>query len=176
MVDCKHIIFPGRFQPISNAHIVRINWILNQYPISRLTIVIGDTGELNSINFLTVEERRNMFNVIIGEQKWENVDCVVVEGCEDGVEWGRRVVSLVPSADSVVSDNPFVFEPLKAIGFYHIEYVRSGVSCAEIRSLGFSEWNNHIPESEWKILNELKIWDRIARLPMGSRYPFCINR
>lgn len=172
MVTSGHIIFPGRFQPISNAHIARLEWLLNNYPASKITIVIGDTGDLNKINFLTVEERVQIFTAIIREYAWNRITLAIVRGCADGIEWAKRIKVAVPEADAVASDNPFILEPLKAAGFTTITYNRSGVDCSCIRKAKFVSWIKYIPQFEWDILCKMYIEDRILNLPIGSRYSF----
>ena len=173
MVKSRHIVFPGRFQPISNAHVVRLEWLLNKYPSSKITIVIGDTGDLNKINFLTVEERIQIFTAIIREYAWSRITLTTVHGCADGIEWAKRIKVAVPEADAVASDNPFVLEPLKSAGFTTITYDRSGVDCSCIRKAEFASWMKYIPQLEWDILCRMSIEDRILKLPNGTQYPFC---
>ena len=174
MVGYQHIIFPGRFQPISNAHISRIRWIRERYPSSKVTIVIGDMGELSVVNFLTAEERGQIFRMLIKERGWNNVDLVSVQGCADGVEWAHRVKMAVPMADAVASDNPFVLEPLHAAGLFIIKYERSGESCSLIRETPFSDWTKYIPLSEWKVLGNMSIERRMSSLSTGAKYPFML--
>lgn len=172
MVTSRHIIFPGRFQPISNAHIARLEWLLNNYLASTITIVIGDTGDLNKINFLTVEERVQIFTAIIREYAWSRIKLAIVQGCADGIEWAERIKVAVPEADAVASDNPFILEPLKAAGFTTITYERSGVDCSCIRKKKFANWMKYIPQLEWDMLCRMSIEDRMLNLPIGIRYPF----
>ena len=173
MVTSRHIVFPGRFQPISNAHVARLEWLYNNYHSSKITIVIGDTGNLNKINFLTAEERVHIFSAIIREYGWSRMTLATVHGCADGMEWAKRVKVAVPEADAVASDNPFVLEPLKSAGFTTITYDRSGVDCSCIRKVKFANWMKYIPQLEWNILCRMSIEDRILKLPNGTQYPFC---
>ena len=172
MVTFRHIIFPGRFQPISNAHVARLESLCNNYPSSKITIVIGDTGDLNKTNFLTVEERVQIFTVIIREYAWSRITLAAVQGCADGMEWAKRIKVAVPEADAVASDNPFVLEPLKSAGLTAITYDRNGVDSSCIREMNFASWHKYIPQLEWNMLCKMSIDDRLFSLPHGTRYPF----
>lgn len=172
MVETKSIVFPGRFQPISIAHVERIKWVLYHFPLATITIIIGETGTLNRQNFLTASERITVFNAVFGMTPFSRIRTVVVRGCKDGDEWATRVISAVPDADSVASDNPFVYEPLCRAGLRYIQYVRSGVSCSAFRNLPVTHWAAFIPEVELSFFMKWKIKERISNLPDGCRYPF----
>lgn len=167
-----HIVFPGRFQPISVSHVQRIQWLRKTYPSSRLTVVIGDTGPLNRINFLLPSERMDVFRNVLERNKVEGVGFVVVEGTDDGQVWAQRVLDMVPDADTVASDNPFVTMPLAKAGLEVIMYEREGVSATKIRSMPFSDWEVFLPDGEWEMLRTLGVDKRLETLHGGEKYPF----
>lgn len=168
----RHIVFPGRFQPISVAHINRIQWLRQSFPTACLTVVIGDTGPFNRANFLSTSERAAIFEKVLAIRKIRGVDWVAVLGSGDGEEWARRVILAVPGVDAVASDNPFVIAPLSKMGLRTITYKREGIHASRLRERPFQEWGPSLPEGEWELLCGFGIGERLEILNDDEKYPF----
>ncbi len=172
-MSIRSIVFPGRFQPVSEAHVSRMRWAMCKHPEAKLTVVIGETGVLNRQNFLTADERKEIFELLIEGLGMARVQIAVVSGCSDGCLWAGRVLAAVPDADAVLSDNPFVYEPLRAAGLTAIHYTREGVDGCTIRDRPFAEWKCFVPALEWELLKRWEVPKRICLLYNdGGRYPF----
>jgi len=173
--ESQHGIFPGRFQPLTNAHEQRIKKILQEYPGIVLTIVIGDVGLLNYENFLTPNERVEILKAVVNNRRWNNVKITVVQGGPPR-EWVSSLCQTIPKIDLVFSDNPFVIEPLRACGYKTIAFCREGNCSSDLRNLPFSKWGNEIPGEVFSYISKKNLHYRLKTLPSTGRYPFMMRQ
>jgi nicotinamide-nucleotide adenylyltransferase len=166
-----HAIFPGRFQPPTNAHIQRIQTILTDYPTLQLTIVVGDVGELNKDNFLTPNERVEMFEHIIHTRAWNRVKVTIVRGAP-AHEWIMLLRAAVPHCTMVFSDNPFVTEPLAMAGFTVATFIRDRLDSSGVRGQPIEHWQQNVPEEVYNYIVRHQLHLRLLNLPTTGKYPF----
>ena len=164
-------IFPGRFQPFTNAHLKRIEKIIQDYPGICLTIVVGDVGALNLENFLTPKERVEMIEKTMRSRGLVNIHITVVRGDVPDV-WVDRLRSAVKSFEIVFSDNPFVTEPLRYAGYKVVRYRREGEDSTNLRKKPFTLWRGKVPPEVYAYIHEHKLYNRLLELPSTGRYPF----
>ena len=173
MVEPSSIVFPGRFQPVTNAHLDRLRWIVDVFPKAKVTVVIGDVGALNRANFLTVGERREIFLRILSlECALKHVSVACVAGCADANHWAKSVIGKVPDADAVVSDNLFAIQPLQKIGLAAIRFERNNMNASALREQPVENWISQIPEIEMKLLRYWEVETRLKMLRGEEKYPF----
>lgn len=165
-------VFPGRFQPFTNAHLSRLRWIQQSYPNLTVVVVIGDMGSLSHDNFLRAEERQEMVEDVIAWAALRDVATVVVPGVAPPFEWAASVLKAVPGASVVVTDNPFAYEPLAAAGLKVVTYERTGVGACSLRLLPFADWEALVPQPVFDYIAEHALYQRLAELPFSGRYPF----
>ena len=165
-------LFPGRFQPFTNAHLERLLAIRSANPALRLIIVLGDVDCLNRENFLYVEERREMIEVVCNNRGIEGVLVTSVAAAYPPDLWVRNVLRTVPGADTVFSDNPFVYGPLESAGLRAVVHERCGTDSSILRRLPFSEWRSLVPPEVFTYVASRGLYERMLRLPSSGRYPF----
>lgn len=169
-------LFPGRFQPFTNAHLERLLAIRAAYPAMKLVVVLGDVGCLNRENFLHVEERREMIEQVCQVQGIADVTVTPVAAAYPPCRWVRNVLDAVPEAGTVFSDNPFVYEPLQAVGLVAVVHQRSGPDGSCLRGLPFPEWRAWVPPEVYDYLENRGLHIRMQGLPATGRYPFLGER
>lgn len=164
-------IFPGRFQPFTNAHLKRIERIIQDYQDIYLTIIVGDVGTLNRENFLTPDERVEMISLTLNNRGIEMVKIKVVKG---GVpnKWVKRLKEEVENFEIVFSDNPFVTQPLQYAGYKTVEFIREGENSDSLRNKPFELWKDNVPVEVYNYMRQYALFNRMLRLPSTGRYPF----
>ncbi|MBR5709887.1 MAG: hypothetical protein IKX40_03945 [Thermoguttaceae bacterium] len=165
-------LFPGRFQPFTNAHLERIKSICSAYPDITLCVLIGDVGELNKSNFLTVSEREFMINEVL--QNNDLTNRVVVrhlKGAEPET-WVSNVLKTVQNLKIVFSDNPFVYQPFIKAGIHCVIHRRAGVNSCDLRTYPFETWKDYVPKEVFEFIANNKLYKRIQELESSEKYPF----
>lgn len=165
-------VFPGRFNPFTNAHLDRLIKICEMYPTMRVFVLVGDVGCVNRENFLMAEERCEMINIVIHNRDIANVFVKTVKGAYPPDRWVKNVLEAVPDADTVFSDNPFIYGPLQTAGLTSIVHQREGIDGSVLRDLPFAHWKSLIPPEIFIYIETHKLYHRLLTLPSSSRYPF----
>ena len=165
-------LFPGRFQPFTNAHLERIKNICRVHSDIKLCVLIGDVGELNKSNFLTVSEREFMINEVL--QNNDLTDRVFVRHLKgaDPETWVSSVLKTVHNLTIVFSDNPFVYQPFTKAGNHCEIYRRTGVNSCDLRTAPFETWKDCVPKEVFEFIAKNKLYKRIQELEISEKYPF----
>lgn len=165
-------VFPGRFQPFTNAHLERIEKICAAHENLRLCVLVGEVGELNQANFLTVPERVQMIEEVLFHQGLSGrVFVRYAKGAEPEI-WAQNVRRAVPEAKIVFSDNPFVCQPLAKAGFLCETHERSGIEGSGLRELPFPQWEEWVPPEVFTFLQKHRLYERMLSLKEAEKYPF----
>lgn len=165
-------VFPGRFQPFTNAHLDRLQKIRAAYPTMRLFVLVGDVGCVNRENFLLPRERCEMIELVCRTRKLADVFVESLKAAYPPELWVRNVQEAVPDVDTVFSDNPFVFGPLQAAGFTSIVHRREGGDSSLLRELPFENWRPLIPAEAFAYMDTRRLHERLLDLNASGRYPF----
>lgn len=165
-------LFPGRFQPFTNSHLERIEMICRSYPEISLCILIGDMGELNQANFLTVSEREDMITEVLQNNHLTNRVFIRHLPGSDPEIWVPNILRIVHNIKYVFTDNPFVYQPLTQAGLQCIIHKRTGIDSSEIRTYPFDKWRSYVPKEVFEYINKNGLYERIRQLKSAEKYPF----
>jgi nicotinamide-nucleotide adenylyltransferase len=166
-------IFPGRFQPFTNAHIRKIQWIRKKFPQMHLIVVVGSGYSLSKQNPFTLSERMKMIHLGLQQKKIGNIDVIPVKAGEPQI-WVKNLVHSVGPFDVAFSNNQFVIIPLSIAKYRTIRFPREkGIEGTILRSLLKNGKNikSYVPSSVWKYIQTLDIQSRLTFLSNTEKYP-----
>jgi nicotinamide-nucleotide adenylyltransferase len=144
-------IFPGKFQPFHNGHMLVVKGMMKS--CGRVAIVICDGGGEDQM--FSIDKVREMISASLLDEDIVDANIVVVEDCEKDEEWADKVLEVCdrPSGAKVWSGDEEVrglFEKM-GVAVQKVSPV-PGIDGAEIREM---------------ILNENKAWEKKVPSDVG---------
>jgi nicotinamide-nucleotide adenylyltransferase len=168
----KRGLFIGRFQPLHNGHINSIKYCLGR--VDELVVAIGSSDKSFEIkNPFTAGERieiiRETICKEIGKDTLQNVILIPVPDIGVHKLWTHNIDLLVPTYDTVFTNDPFTTmlfkERQKEI--IHPEIInREKLSATEVRHriAKDRDWKELVSAETSKIIGEMNGVDRIKTL------------
>jgi len=167
----------GRFQPFHKGHEYVIKQILEEN--DEVVIAIGSAQASYTFeNPLTAGERVYMIRESIREHEgWLNRSITItVPDIQYNSVWPAHLKSYSPPFDAVYTNNPLVTVLLQNVGMNvkHPElYMSDKCSGTNIRMWmlkGDPQWRRFVPESTLRILDELKIRERLLAITAKNEH------
>lgn len=150
------ILFPGRFQPFHNVHLLLLKKMLEN---NKVIILIGSSDLVDENNPFTAKERVEMIKAVVADEKLDagRVSFAFLPDEKDDEAWAEMVVGLKEKFDCVFSNNPRVLAQMKKHGFKTLStgIVDENVSASTVRSL-LSQgrgWKALVPSAVAKRVN-----------------------
>lgn len=148
-MDMSTCIFPGRFQPFNEGHLMVVQGMYKM--CGNVTIVICNEGKGGESSPFTAEQRREMISAALLAKEILDATIVVVKDGGEDAEWAKRVLDECgnPAEPYVWSGRDEIRALFDAINVQTKKIVPvPGISSDEIRAkmkAGNSEWRKHIP-------------------------------
>lgn len=142
----------GRFQPFHNGHRYLILEALES--IDKLVINIGSANIVNESNPFTLEQRKNMIEEFIKQEKIEDriLKIVPTDDIPDNDEWAVNTLRDCGKVDVIVSNNDsgvnVFFERMGQEIFripYYKRYLLEGTKIRKLMKEG-KPWQDRVPE------------------------------
>lgn len=173
----RRALFIGRFQPFHNGHLYAVKHILGKF--EEVVIVVAAAQYSYTLdNPFTAGERVEMIREGLGEL-YRRAYIIPVDNVPSNYEWPRHVLSYVPRASTVYSNNKLVRLLFESYGVETRETpVLENVSGSLVRRLMATggSWRELVPEGVVKVIDEINgvervrlLWEISPRVP-GERF------
>lgn len=168
----------GRFQPYHKGHEYVIEQILEEN--DEVVIAVGSAQASYTLeNPLTAGERVYMIHEALKQRNgWlARAITVTVPDIQYNSAWPAHLKSYSPPFETVYTNNPLVTVLLKNAGIkvrHPKLYMRDKCSGTNIRRWllkGDQQWRKYVPESTIRILEELKIRERLLAITSDLEKP-----
>ncbi|HLC66465.1 MAG TPA: nicotinamide-nucleotide adenylyltransferase [Candidatus Nanoarchaeia archaeon] len=158
-------LFLGRFQPLHLGHLKIIRQALKE--VDELIIVIGSAQESHTAeNPFSADERTEMIEKTLREEKIENCQIIPVEDINDDDRYVTHVEAIVPEFDKVyAAENPVTAKLFSQQGYpvwtckriapYESTKVRTLMRKAD------QQWKKLVPPAAVKIIQAIEGEKRI---------------
>ncbi|MFH2085306.1 MAG: adenylyltransferase/cytidyltransferase family protein [bacterium] len=142
----KIALFIGRFQPFHNGHLYSLK---KCFDVADAVIVgIGSSNIRGTLdNPWDFETRKRMIGAVSQE-----VNIIAIPDTPSDEEWVKEVIHLVPKFDVVVSNNNWVTNLMKHVGYpisktglFNRDELE-GVKIRELMRRGDVSWKSRVPE------------------------------
>ena len=134
-------LFIGRFQPFHLGHLWAVKNILEE--CDEVIIAIGSAQEEGTKeNPYSADERKDMIDAVMEEEKIINYRVVAVDDINDNARWADHVLRWVGHVDVVYTGNPLTKKLFSEQG-YDVQQLEmhQNINATEIREL-FEEGEN----------------------------------
>ncbi|MGC8983256.1 MAG: nicotinamide-nucleotide adenylyltransferase [Desulfurococcaceae archaeon] len=165
----ERALFIGRFQPFHNGHLHSVEHILERF--DEVVVVVAAAQYSYTIdNPFTAGERIEMIKAGLGGL-YERAYVVPVDNVPSNYEWPRHVMSYVPRATTVYSNNKLVKMLFESYGVEVRETpVLPGVSGTLVRRLMAEggNWEQLVPPGVARVIKEIRGVERVRELWRAS--------
>lgn len=159
-------LFPGRFQPFHNGHLLVVKGMTKL--CGKLVVAIGSSDKSGTPeNPFTAEERRDMIQrALQGVDIIPNFDVefVFVPDMESDEAWAKAVLEKAGEVHQVWTGNPATKAPFAALG-KEIKDIKEvpGISATTVRDLmkAGSDWKAKVPEEVAATISAINGVDRV---------------
>lgn len=152
------IIFPGRFQPFHNGHLMVVQGMMKVS--ENVVVVICDGHKNGDEDPFTLEQRREMLSAALLSANIMDATIAVVKDSESDEEWAHHVLDAAgnPAEPTVWSGNENVRKIFEAKGVATKKIVPvPGIVGEEIRKLireKNAAWRSKIPAGALDVIEE----------------------
>ncbi|KAF6243055.1 cytidyltransferase [Nitrosopumilus sp. b1] len=158
----------GRFQPFHLGHLEAINFALSK--VDKLWLGIGSSNKpIGKENPFLADERRKMIQQSIDEKNFSKIQIFDIPDFDNHQKWMENIEKTVPHFDIVFSNDEMTRKMYHRHGILtsEIPFIKrekfSGTKIREkIRTN--QNWKELVPSGTQKILDEIKVKDRLSSL------------
>ena len=159
-------LFPGRFQPFHNGHMLVVKGMAKL--CGKLVVAIGSSDKGGTAeNPFTAEERRDMIQrALQGEDIIPafDVSFIMVPDMDSDEAWAKAVLEQAGEVHQVWTGNPATKAPFKAIGV-EVKDIKEvpGVSATAVRQMmkEGGEWKSKVPEEVAATISAINGLERV---------------
>ncbi|TAK03811.1 nicotinamide-nucleotide adenylyltransferase [Patescibacteria group bacterium] len=159
-------LFPGRFQPFHNGHMLVVKGMAKL--CGKLVVAIGSSDKSGTNeNPFTAEERRDMIQrALQGEDIIPNFDVefVMVPDMASDEAWAKAVLEKAGEVHQVWTGNPATKAPFVALG-KEVKDIKEvpGISATDVRAMmkAGGDWKAKVPEEVAATISALNGVERV---------------
>ena len=164
-------LYIGRFQPLHRGHLHSLLWCIEE--VDELIVAVGSSDKsFESRNPFTAGERIELIRSALISEIEDSMGKIILIPVPDigtHVLWSYNLDLLVPRYKTVYTNDPFtnmLFEQRGKEIVSPIMINRDRMSATEVRNrmANDNNWQELVPESTIKLIDEFKGIERIKRL------------